>query len=181
MGNPCRRLPAVLLRVALLRVDLLRAVRQCRRHDPRHHRGGPVEPIPGAGREVAGTGMVGAGCGFRVDGGGSSSSGIGTDISLSMIGTVRPVPSALTGPFPSGQDWLKGWTSCFLGRPSLQRLAAMNRSSTTKPNTEITTVSLAESVSTRQGGIHLVGLRPIGQSRFARRSSGRRNGVWKPA
>ena len=134
-----------------------------------------------AGREVTGDGMVGAGCGFRVDGGGSSSSGIGTDISVSMIGTVRLCPPPLRGPFPSGQDWLTGWTGCFPGRPSLQRLAAMNRSSTTKPNTEITTVSLAESVSTRQGGIHLVGLRPIGQSRFARRSSGRRNGVWKPA
>jgi len=37
-----------------------------------------TEPIPGAGREAAGTGMVSTGFGFRVDGGGSSSSRIGT-------------------------------------------------------------------------------------------------------
>src|SRR5215472_9209982 len=97
MGNPCRLLPVVLLPVVLRPVVLLRAVRLCRRHDPRRHRGGLVEPIPGAGREVAGTGMVGAGCGFRVDGGGSSSSGIGTNIG---IGDLLPfaVTVATTDP-----------------------------------------------------------------------------------
>ena len=47
---------------------------------------------PCAGREVAGTGMVGAGPGFRVDGGGSSSSAIGTDISIGDL-----LPFGITG------------------------------------------------------------------------------------
>ena len=51
-----------------------------------------MEPIPGAGREVAGTGMVGAGPGFRVDGGGSSSSAIGTDIGIGDL-----LPFGITG------------------------------------------------------------------------------------
>src|SRR5262249_26839809 len=37
-----------------------------------------TESIPGAGHEAACTGMVSTGFGFRVDGGGSSSSRIGT-------------------------------------------------------------------------------------------------------
>ena len=73
MGSPCRH-RVVLRQAAHLRAGLartVRAVRQCRRHDPRHDHHDPVVPIPGAGREGAGTGMVGAGIGPPEDGGGS--------------------------------------------------------------------------------------------------------------